>query len=81
LGNALPRAAWMAALISSSNGLLFQAQTVTIGLVQAFLASLGVDSKKLIHLGHDLNRGGIFGIEFNRIEELSPGMRLMWSST
>jgi hypothetical protein len=31
--------------------------------------------KKLIHLRHDLNRGGIFGIEFDRIEELSPGLR------
>jgi len=48
---------------------------VAIDLAEAFLTSLSVNSKKLIHLRHDLNRGGIFGIEFDCIEELSSGMR------
>src|SRR5208282_4656367 len=52
-----------------------QTQNVTIDLAQAFVTSLGVDSKKLIHLCHGLNRGCIFGIELDRIEELSSGVR------
>src|SRR5260370_26018833 len=52
-----------------------QTQNVTIALAQAFLAGLGVDRKKLIHLRHDPNRGLISGIEFDCIKELSPGMR------
>ena len=39
------------------------------------MTGLGVDGKKLIHLRHDPKRGLICGIEFDRIEELSPGMR------
>jgi hypothetical protein len=31
--------------------------------------------KNGIHLRHDVNRGLIFGIEFDRIKKLSPGMR------
>src|SRR5260370_19230786 len=52
-----------------------QTQNVTIDLAQAFVTSLGVDSKKLIHLCHGLNRGCIFGIELDRMEELSSGVR------
>src|SRR6202023_4116927 len=39
------------------------------------ISGLGIDGKKLIHLRHDANRDLIFGIEFDCIEELSPGMR------
>jgi hypothetical protein len=45
------------------------------------LARLGVDGKKLIDLVYDPNGGLIFWVEFDRLKELSPGMRLMWSST
>jgi hypothetical protein len=45
-----------------------QTQNVTIALAQAFLAGLGVDGKKLIHLRHDPNRGLISGIEFDCIQ-------------
>jgi hypothetical protein len=37
------------------------------------LASLGVNSKRLIHLRHGLNPDGIFGVEFDCIEGLSSG--------
>jgi hypothetical protein len=33
------------------------------------------DGKKLIDLCHDLNRDPIFGVEFDRLKKLSPGMR------
>src|SRR6516162_8060553 len=39
------------------------------------MSGFGVDGKKLIDLSHDQNRVPIFGIEFERIEKLSPGMR------
>jgi len=35
---------------------------------------------ELIHLWHDQNRALIFGIDFDRLEKLSSGMRLIWSS-
>ena len=34
-----------------------------------------IDSKKFIYLRHDPDRALIFGIDFDRLEELSPGMR------
>src|SRR6266481_8567752 len=36
---------------------------------------LAIDSKKFIYLRHDPDRALIFGIDFERLEELSPGMR------
>jgi hypothetical protein len=48
--------------------------TQSLDELPAFLAGLGIDCKKLIHLRHDPNRGLIFGIEFYCIEELSPRM-------
>jgi hypothetical protein len=44
-------------------------------LAQIFISGLGVNGKELIHLHHDSNRCLIFGIEFDCIEKLSPGMR------
>ena len=36
---------------------------------------LAIDNKKFIHLRHDPDRALIFGIDFEPLEELSPGMR------
>src|SRR5215471_5002354 len=50
------------------------AQKVTITLGYFLGPSLGIDTKKLVHLRHDPNRGLIFGIEFNRVKKFPPCM-------
>src|SRR5215475_14431619 len=50
------------------------AQKVTITLGYFLGPSLGIDTKKLVHLRHDPNRGLIFGIEFNRVQKFPPCM-------
>ena len=36
--------------------------------------TLGINGKERIHLGHDPEGGLVPGIEFDRVEELAPGM-------
>jgi hypothetical protein len=38
------------------------------------------DLKELIHLCDNVNGLLVLGIEFDRLEKSSPGMRLIWSS-
>jgi len=44
-------------------------------LGQTLLPCSAIDSKEFIHLRHDPDRALISGIDFERLEELSPGMR------
>jgi hypothetical protein len=76
LGSASIRAATIAALICSSIGPAFsRRRTCRSCWVKSCSRARPSLAKSFIHLRHDPDRALIFGIDFERLEELSPGMR------